>query len=393
MQLKRVLSSLTVITALLGSYSALALTPDVSWSGRLAADYSFSAVKPSSSALTHGASLRSADLGLTVDFNNSVSAVIELGFKPDAVSLGLAFIAFEDLFYNTDVMLGQVPTPFCQETGNSGKHLPFFERSLVTSFKACAGPGIYVNHHQDAWAIQFAFRGPTYGHTLTVGDKKEAYSKHFNDHMGGALRVSGAPIMNDDATVHVGFSGSFQSMAKGTTEVPNEVSFKANEVKGRNSADFDIKSKAIDAKHFMAFGAEFSPQYGPFQFESEGIINLVTSRDSSKKNDMYYAFYTGANWIITGQHRTYNVKKGSWGKIDRSNVGPFGVWQVAVRYSHLNMTPTGGDLLLAQNITGNVSFYPTDELRFGVEYVNSMQTKGDRENNYGTLGLRMQLIF
>ena len=364
-----------------------------SWSGRFAFDYNANVKKPKDFGLTNGAALRSADLSFGVDFQNSISLNLDLEFSPSGVSIGTAFIKFEDLFYNTDLLLGQVPTPFCQEQGNSSKYITEFERSLISAFKACIGPGFYLNHHQDAWAVQFALRAPPFGYSLKdANDKKHAYHDNFNDHMGGALRVSGAPIMNDDMLIHVGASGSYQAMAKGKAGQENMTRFKATEVKGRNSSLMEI-SETFDAKSFLVVGAELSPVYGPFQLESEALFNFVSPRLSGSKADMIYGVKTGFNWIMTGQQRTYSVAHGTFGKISRKDVGAFGVWQTGIRYSHLNLTKHGGDIKKAHNITGALNWYPTAELRLGANYVHSMQTLAAEKRDFGTFALRMQLVF
>ncbi len=374
--------------------------PDIAVHGQLALDYLGHIQKQTGSTLTNGASLRAADLYVSANFNDSISANLEFGFSPDGVELGTAFIAFENLLPMTDVLLGQVPSPFCLENANSGKYLPFLERSLATAFKPCIGPGISVNHHQDSWAIKIAVKGTPLGHkrkkfntTSNEIEKDSSYSNSFSDHYGVTVRGTWAPVLEDKMLVHTGLSFSYQSMA-GTGQ-ENLTTFSVSEVKGRNTAKV-AENIPFFLKDYMVVGLELSPAYGPFQLEAEGLVTMTNPRVG--KMDVFHALNAGANWVITGQSRSYSVKDGSFGAIKRDEVGDFGIWQLGVRYSRLDLSTDTMKNVDANNLTFALNWYPTEYLRLGMNYVMSMmsdnmKTVSGPNAPEGTLALRVQTVF
>jgi phosphate-selective porin OprO/OprP len=397
---KKLSSSLLV--ALMTTSLFAKVMPDIAVHGQLALDYLGHIQKQTGSTLTNGASLRAADLYVSANFNDSISANLEFGFSPDGVELGTAFIAFENLLPMTDVLLGQVPSPFCLENANSGKYLPFLERSLATAFKPCIGPGISVNHHQDSWAIKMAVKGTPLGHKKADGKK---YSESHTDHYGVTVRGTWAPVLEDKMLVHTGLSFSYQSMAG--EGLDNLTSFSVSEVKGRNTAKIASKL-SVPLKDYMVFGLEASPAYGPFQLEAESLLAVANIRDISglaalgfNKTQILQAHNIGANWVITGQSRSYSVKDGSFGAIKRDEVGDFGIWQLGVRYSRLDLSGNkekDTPKTVADNLTFALNWYPTEYLRLGMNYVMSMMS--DNMKAYsgtdapeGTLALRVQTVF
>ncbi len=392
---KKLSSSLLV--ALMTTSLFAKVMPDIAVHGQLALDYLGHIQKQTGSTLTNGASLRAADLYVSANFNDSISANLEFGFSPDGVELGTAFIAFENLLPMTDVLLGQVPSPFCLENANSGKYLPFLERSLATAFKPCIGPGISVNHHQDSWAIKMAVKGTPLGHKKADGKK---YSESHTDHYGVTVRGTWAPVLEDKMLVHTGLSFSYQSMAGEGFD--NLTSFSVFEVKGRNTVKIASQG-AVALKDYMVVGLELSPAYGPFQLEAEGLVTMAKPRAAmqgfySDKMQVFHAINAGANWVITGQSRSYSVKDGSFGAIKRDEVGDFGIWQLGVRYSRLDLSTDTLKNVDANNLTFALNWYPTEYLRLGMNYVMSMMSKNMKAYSgtnapEGTLALRVQTVF
>gem|GEM_PF-4724181 len=370
--------------------------PEIGIHGQLALDYLGHVQKQTGNTLTNGANLRAADLYVSANFNDSISANLEFGFSPDGVELGTAFIAFENLLPMTDVLLGQVPSPFCLENANSGKYLPFLERSLATAFKPCIGPGISVNHHQDSWAIKMAVKGTPLGRKI---DEKK-YADTYTDHYGVTVRGTWAPVLEDKMLVHTGLSFSYQSMAGEGSE--NQTSFSVSEVKGRNTGKIASGVK-VELKDYMVVGLELSPAYGPFQLEAEGLVTMANPRAAkqgfySDKMQVFHAINAGANWVITGQSRSYSVKDGSFGAIKRDEVGDFGIWQLGVRYSRLDLSTDTKKNVDANNLTFALNWYPTEYLRLGMNYVMSMMSENMKQISRtnapeGTLALRVQTVF
>lgn len=393
--------SLSLLAGLMTTSLFAKVMPDIGVHGQLALDYINHVQTQKGHSLTNGAYLRAADLYFSADFNDSIKLNLELGFSPEGVEIGTAFVTFENILPMTDVLIGQIPSPFCLENANSGKYLPFFERSLATAFKPCIGPGISVNHHQDTWALKLAFKGTKLGHKTRSG---KTYSSNFSDHYGVTARATWAPVLEDNMLVHTGLSFSYQSMAGSGTD--NPTAFTVGEAKGRNTEKLGVGDLFL--KDYMVIGLELSPVYGPFQLEAEGLLTMANPRKGqmNDKMQMFHAINAGVNWVITGQSRSYSVKDGSFGAIKRDDVGDFGIWQLGVRYSRLDLSTDTVKDIAANNLTFALNWYPTANLRVGMNYVMSMMSdkmktasKAAQKDTSafnapeGTLALRIQTVF
>ena len=377
MLFKKLFLSLSLAASLVGSSFASAEAPSWKWGGRLGVDYGVAAVDSGDSDVSYGATLSSAELDVDVDFHNSIKFSLGTDFnlggdKP--VMVKSAFLTFEDLFSHTDLFIGNVPSPFVLTDSNSSKYLPHMERSLVTAFQSGLGLGFGLTHVQDTWALKFVVKG---------GGAKVAASDSYSF----VARGTWAPLMHRDKLVHLGLSASYDLKQEG--EVTD---FKGSEISKRSRFTSRAKADlagALDASGHINFGADLAGVMGAFTLEGEFVGSLVQGREKTD-DQFFWGAHADLGWFITGQSREYKVKDGRFGKVDRKRVGDWGVWEVAARYSHLDLSTKAGETTtanVAQNITGTLNWYPTDALRMSAEWVQSLH------NETGTLGMRVQTIF
>lgn len=128
----------------------------------------------------------------------------------------------------------------------------------------------------------------------------------------------------------------------------------------------------------QSYGLEFAGVYGPFSVQSE-FIQTKLKRDGASDLD-FDGWYAYASYFLTGESRAY--KNGIFDRTKpKSPVGKggYGAWEVAARYSTLDLnddTVTGGEL---DNVTLGVNWYATDNIRFAANYVNVLDV--DRPGN------------
>ena len=318
---------------------------------------------------------------------------MEIGVRPTQLSLGTVFLTFKDVAPSLDVLVGQIPSPFCLENSNSSKWLWTNERSLDNVFKPCIGPGISFNYHKDSWAFKTAIRQATLGTKTKVDGAEVNYNDHFSDAWGGSVRATYVPVNTAKSLLHLGVSISHQDIAgKGANE--NLISFKAGEVSGRD-AEKTVKVENLAAKSYNVLGLEFSPQFGSFQLEAEALFAHVTMR-TSDENENFWGGHAGINYFITGQKRTYDAKNGSFGKPTRDNVGSYGIWQAGLRYSHLDLTKkSDAQKNTGDNITAALNWYPaaTDKLKVSANYVHAMSHTVGQKKELDTIVVRLQTVF
>ena len=353
--------------------------PSVSIRGAVQLDQ-FYLLKPSQAKKqTSGALLQTADFSLGVDFHNKIKLNWDISLDgKGSANIGTLFLEFTPLD-NTAIMLGQVPSPWCLENSNSSKWIPFLERSLASgAFKPCIGPGVNVRHWREHLAFQFALRQPPYGWFA-----KEKEESQVNDHWGGSTRLTWSPIHAAHHVVHVGGSYSFQDVSK-------KVSFKASEVKSRSGLVL-VGTGDISAKNYQVYGVEFAYLWNAFQLEAEYIHNQVARREN-KEGVSFDGWHVQANYFLTGQSRKYDATGGTFGAPDLAGKS---AWQVAFRYSAINLNAddiSGGK---ENNISAALNWYINKNIKVSTNYVRSIMTekKEASDQTVDSISFRIQTVF
>jgi phosphate-selective porin OprO/OprP len=85
----------------------------------------------------------------------------------------------------------------------------------------------------------------------------------------------------------------------------------------------------------------------------------------------YDGYYVSANWALTGEHRPYNKRSGSFGALPMSrptSSGGWGTWEVATRYSHLDMDDGAFDAGEMDILSLGLNWWVTDSFTIAMYY-------------------------
>jgi phosphate-selective porin OprO and OprP len=124
----------------------------------------------------------------------------------------------------------------------------------------------------------------------------------------------------------------------------------------------------VDEMHLV--GAEAALVMGPFSLQGEYMNAMLNTADGT--NPAFSGFYATAGYFLTGENRAY--KGGLFSRVKpRTNFGSGGpgAWELAVRYSHLDLTDEaveGGEL---DDITVGLNWYLNPNTRFMFNYVHA----------------------
>jgi len=281
------------------------------------------------------------------------------GFKPVSLKLG----NFQE-FFSLEEMTGS----------NS---ITFMERSLANAFAPSYHLGVAASGHGDFWSLSTGLFGESLSSSKDDG---------VDNGWGVASRATIAPLLFGNNLLHLGFSSEYRQ-----TDTDNEIRI-------RNRPESDVTNRRLvdtrtihDVDHTWLVGGEVAAVYGPVSLQAEYIHNQV-SRTLGHDLDFYGAYAQGS-WFLTGESRQYNAKNGVFKSI--SPLHKYGAWELALRYSTLNLNDqeiTGGR---EDNFTVGLNWYANYNVRFMLNYIfiNAHPNRDGIDENPNILQMRGQLVF
>jgi len=290
--------------------------------------------------------------------------------------------------------------------------MPFLERAVVsdivrgmaagdtrTAFQASAGG--------DRWLAALAVTGRTIG-VIPSGSSVVLTStpsstnavavnvgpqQTYGDQLGLTARLAATPIRGSDYLIHVGVNASdvlsppntVGPAANGSTALNAQVIAFGNTQEVRVDGTKLINTGNIDAKSSDTEGVEFAAQKQNFLVQAE-YQNLRVIRSDGFSSPDFKGYYVSGLWTLTGERRAYNAQSAAFDAVPVAHPfslkdGGLGAWEVAVRYSDMNLNYHNGALGSApladsirggeeKNITVGLNWYPNAVVRFMADYAH-----------------------
>ena len=297
------------------------------------------------------------------------------------------WVTFHELPVVGNFRIGQFKDPVGMEHLTSSRYLDFMERSynqdaFYGPFNNGFMPGIMI---YDTWADQN-------GTWSLGGFKSNALSNPFGYDTGdgeyeAAGRVTWLPWYDVPAEgrylLHLGLSG----VARDT----NDAESARVRARGslRNGPPGPLNPVFADSGTFSAdtqslLNGEFAWQNGPLLVQSEYTAAFFDNAEGglaapAGELGTYFAhgWYVQALYFLTGEHRGYDRQAGVFGRVIPHNnfymvrgvgiCGP-GAWQVGARYSHLDLTDSGIDGGVLDDVTLGLNWFLNPNLKFQWNY-------------------------
>ena len=279
-------------------------------------------------------------------------------------------------FNNSHIKLGHFKMPLGLNELTSSRYQTFVERAYpMMAFETDRRVGLEYS----TWGNNYNLRAAVYGQSMDVV-KNKTKDETGN---GVAARFVYAPLRTEDLTVHAGLAGVYQlpDDENNAIEIKSEPETKIGDVEILDTGTI------FDVDYFTKAGLEGAAAYKNFSVQGEYVrmdvmrsgINPVN--DQANKDAMFDGGYVFASWILTGESRPWDETQGEFGQII-PNCNKLGAWEVALRYSHLNLSDTNAGILggMANNFTLGVNWYPNPNIRFMLNYTmvqNSEHATGD----------------
>lgn len=290
---------------------------------------------------------------------------------------------FDDLYVGLvktpvgGIRLGHFKEPFSLDRLTGGNYLPFLERSLTDVFAPARNVGIMLHNHRGdrlTWALG-AFR-----------ESDDVAISEGSGKLNITGRITGLPVYRDQGRrlLHLGLSLSRKDLGgepfryRQRPEIhqgPRLVdtgSFSAQEV---NLWDFEL---AVVAGSFWAHG------------EVMGV-----EADAAPLGDPSFGgWFIQGGWFLTGEHRAYRTSAAAFDRQSPNKNfgqdGGRGAWEIALRYSTLDLSDAGIDGGEVDDFTVALNWYLNPASRLMMDYVRSDR---DGVGKSGFVLLRFQVVF
>jgi len=309
------------------------------------------------------------------------------------------------------VRIGAYPPPAGLEDGTSSSDTIFLERNSPADLarNIAGGDG------RDAASLLYTgdriFAALSY-----TGGKVADTSIYFDEQQALLGRLSGVLLSDSDGKLVVSASGTWVLKAPdataGPTSARNITLSDPLELTADDNGITLVSTGALNAQNVRQWAAESGGNWQNF-YGQAGYFGYGIDRRQSALPDLdFNGWYAQASWVITGESRGYSKATGAFTApkpdhpFDFSD-GGWGAWELAARYSDLDLndregvlghaTPTGGIRGGEQKIwTLGVNWYPNSVIRFALNYENiDVNRLGSTGANVGqkiqAIGLRSQI--
>lgn len=305
-----------------------------------------------------------------------------------------------------NVRIGQWKQPFSLEVVSSFRYTTFMERSVLfvpfTAFRHI-GVGFFdSNDEQDmTWAASF-FAG---------GNDQFGGSISLKGGYGSAERMTFLPVWDLDGRkyLHLGvahyFSApndhkvNFRTIPEAFVGAnPADPGTSGAGVSGRlNGTPPFVSTGNIHVSSFNVIGTELLWVNERFSLQSEAMVNFVNTRDQVANPEFVATqeglavlpgVYAQVGYFLTDDYRPYDRKSGAIDRIiPRSSVSfcqdcisrGWGAWEVAARFSYLNLNDRSGTGIKGGDITDytfGLNWYTTPYTKFVFNYIHSISEPG-----------------
>jgi phosphate-selective porin OprO/OprP len=246
-----------------------------------------------------------------------------------------------------NLKIGQFKQEQSLEAMTSAKYITFVEKAMVTT--------LYPDRHI---AVQMVGNSGPWHYAASIFGDQEGSDDNQNEGVGAAGRVTWGPKFGDDNQLHLGASYSWEQPGG------NQWRVRSRPETHETSTNLVDTGTLDEVDDVGTVGLEAAWVHGPWSVQGEWLEQSISRKQSSLPEPDYTGWYAYGSWFITGQTRAY--KNGVFVRTKATNA-----WEVAVRYSVLDLEDDGVEGGKEKNWTFGVNYYVNPYLRFQVNYVRA----------------------
>jgi len=312
-----------------------------------------------------------------------------------------------------NVRVGHWKQPFSLEVMSSFRYTTFMERSSLfqafTPFRRL-GVGFYDYNQEQTmtWAASGFHSGQDqYGNTYT---NDQGY--------GTSERVTFLPYWESEGSeyLHLGLGHFFNAPVNKTVNfrsIPEmfvgaqgagAVGSSGQAIPGPlHGVPFFVATGNLSVNAYNVLGTELLWVEGPLSVQSEAMVNFV-DQTGGNPTGVLAGVYAQVGYFLTGEHRPYDRKTGTIDRViprrnmkfcgDNGNGYGHGAWEIAARFSYLDLNDEnirGGTLT---DYTVGVNWYLNPYLKCVFNWVHAMpDNAGYAKSQTDFFGIRTQVDF
>ncbi len=339
--------------------------------GRIQNDYTYFAEdgdieRRLGSDFDDGTEFRRARVYISGTIYDDLEFKAQYGFAGGDADFKDAYLGLKKVPYVGNIRVGQFKEPFGLEQLTSSNYITFLERSLVDVFVPGRNTGVMVYDtlldKRMTWAAGVFRQTDSYGD----GAGGRAYDV--------TARVTGLPWYEDKGKklLHLGVAYSHRNYAG------DVVRFRARpEV---HQSPRVVSTGTFPAEYGDFIGTEVALVHGPFSLQGEYVHAFIEGRSRLVGDPRFCAASIQASYFLTGEHRPYSTSKGVFGRVrplkNYRDDGGIGAWELAARYSHLDLGDDGVRGGRLRNMTLGLNWYLNPNVRTMWNYVLADASQG-----------------
>lgn len=311
--------------------------------------------------------VRRIRLETKVDVTDNWRASAAIEFADNEVDLKSTYFRYSG-FDHLTLSVGNFKEPFSLEELSSSNGTIFMERAMLADFAPGRHVGIGIGAESDSSAIAAGL----FGGGISSETEDDAG-------WGASARYVFLPVHDDRRVVHIGAALSYRATGDDDT-----YRVRSRPESGVTDVRLVDTGTLADVDDVTLLGLELAAINGPLTLQGEYVAASVDRSIDSTDLD-FSGWYTSASWILTGETRSYKAGDGEMGTVvPFTNVGEggMGAWEVAARYSTIDLNDgalVGGR---QENLTLGLNWYlnPNMRLMFNVVDVLEVQRPGTPED-------------
>ncbi len=300
-----------------------------------------------------GYDVRRFRFGLFTKFNDKFSTYFQTDFadyiRTRKGATQAAWIRYR-LNKHNEFYLGKTEMPFSLESVSNSKYHFFMERSIASALTERYATGLTYIHYGKDWNMRVGLFGDDHfklGSSATYGQAATARFGKKLKLFGGRMYLGASLQYREPETVQ-----KFRTL-------PESHTF--------NARLLDT-GELFFVKNIKKYGIEAMWKRNKWTLQGEYIRNEFAREFTSDLN--YKSGYLIISRIFNGQRR-FSFRKGEW---TSTKVKKYRTWEIAARYSFLDLRAEDLNAGYEQNYAIGINYYLTKNHRFMFNYIKARAT-------------------